>query len=88
MSMRRHTFDHISFIFGALFAAMGLTFLFGNANIGDLHLAVVWPLPLIVIGVLMLVTTLQRRTRDEPVPTMLATTAPAAATDEIDGLED
>jgi hypothetical protein len=66
--MRRHNFDPISFIFGALFAAIGLTFLFGDADIGDLHFAVVWPLPLIVIGLLMLVTTIQRRTRDEPVP--------------------
>ena len=63
--MRRHNFDPISFILGALFAAIGLTFLFGNANLGDFHLAVVWPLPLIVIGLLMLVTTLQRRTRHE-----------------------
>ena len=81
--MRRHNFDPISFILGALFAAIGLTFLFGNANLGDFHLAVVWPLPLIVIGLLMLVTTLQRRTRQEaaltPAPppgvTVPATTA-------------
>jgi hypothetical protein len=66
--MRRHNFDPISFILGALFAAIGLTFLFGDADIGDLHVAVVWPLPLIVIGLLMLVTTIQRRTRHEPVP--------------------
>jgi hypothetical protein len=90
--MRRHTFDPISFILGALFAAIGLTFLFGNADLGDFHLAVVWPLPLIVIGLLMLVTTLQRRTRQEaaltPAPppgaTVPATTvsapAPAAST--------
>jgi hypothetical protein len=63
--MLRHNFDPISFILGALFAAVGLTFLFGNADLGDFHLAVVWPLPLIVIGLLMLVTTLQRRTRQD-----------------------
>ena len=66
--MRRHTFDPISFILGALFAAVGLTFLFGDADIGNLHIAVIWPLPLIVIGLLMLVTTIQRRTRHEPAP--------------------
>ena len=64
--MRRHAFDPISFVLGALFAAVGLTFLFGDANLGDLHLSVVWPLPLIVIGILMLVSTAQRRTRHEP----------------------
>jgi hypothetical protein len=70
--MRRHNFDPISFIFGGLFAALGLTFLFGHAEIGDLHLSVVWPIPLIVIGVLMLVSTVQRRNREPadnaPVP--------------------
>jgi hypothetical protein len=70
--MRRHTFDPISFILGGLFAAIGLTFLFGDVNIGDIHIAVVWPLPLIVIGLLMLMTTVQRRTRNQPAP------APAA----------
>jgi hypothetical protein len=82
--MRRHNFDPISFILGALFAAIGLTFLFGNADLGDFHLAVVWPLPLIVIGLLMLVTTLQRRTRHEtaltPAPRPGATTATVPAT--------
>jgi len=63
--MRRHTFDPISFVLGALFAAIGLTFLFGDADIGDFHLAVVWPLPLILIGLLMLITTIQRRTPRE-----------------------
>ena len=66
--MRRHNFDPISFVFGALFAAIGLTFLFGDADIGDLHIAVVWPLPLIVIGILMLVSTIQRRNREAPAP--------------------
>lgn len=64
--MRRHNFDPISFVSGALFAAIGLTFLFGDADIGDLHIAVVWPLPLIVIGILMLVSTVQRRNREAP----------------------
>jgi hypothetical protein len=95
--MRRHTFDPVSFVFGALFAAIGLTFLFGNADIGDLHLGAIWPLPLILIGVLMLVSTIQRRQREEPVPVPapMATSAPAstvpmppAATTEIEGLDD
>ncbi|HEY7282015.1 MAG TPA: hypothetical protein VID47_10515 [Actinomycetota bacterium] len=101
--MRRHNFDPISFILGALFAAIGLTFLFGNADIADFHLAVVWPLPLIVIGLLMLVTTLQRRSRQEPAlapaPPPATVSAPSpvgsgatdervdGASDEIDGLD-
>jgi len=61
--MRRHGFDPLSFVLGALFMAVGLTFLFGDADIGDLHLSVVWPIPLIVVGLLMLVTAAQRRNR-------------------------
>ncbi len=99
--MRRHNFDPISFILGALFAAVGLTFLFGSADLGDLHLAVVWPFPLIVIGLLMLVTTLQRRTRQEatltpapppgasvPAPTVSAPAPTASDTDVMDGGSD
>jgi hypothetical protein len=89
--MRRHNFDPISFILGALFAAVGLTFLFGDTNIGDLHIAVVWPIPLIVIGVLMLVTTIQRRNREVPVSASATTATEAAPTaairDERPGLD-
>ncbi len=59
--MRRHAFDPVSFVLGALFMAVGLTFLFGDADIGELHLSVVWPIPLIVVGLLMLVTTARHR---------------------------
>jgi hypothetical protein len=92
--MRRHNFDSVSFVFGALFAVIGLTFLFGNADIADLHLAVIWPLPLILIGVLMLATTVQRRTRHEaaaPATTgeiRPAAVASATTTDEIAGLDE
>jgi hypothetical protein len=78
--MRRHTFDPVSFVLGALFAAIGLTFLFGDADIGDFHLAVVWPLPLIVIGLLMLITTIQRRTPSEEIPVPTPAPVPASAT--------
>jgi hypothetical protein len=66
--MRRHSFDGFSFVLGVLFAFVGIAFLFGNADVADLHLAVVWPLPLILIGVLMLVSTIQRRNRLELQP--------------------
>ena len=61
--MRRHTFDPISFVLGAVCAVIGVAFLFGRADVGDLHLAVVWPIPLILIGLLMLIGT-QRRARE------------------------
>jgi len=90
--MPRHRFDPVSFVLGILFAAVGLTFLFGDADIGDLHLAVVWPLPLILIGVLMLVSAVQRRSRPEPASAMASPARPDPVapepTDDIDGLDD
>ena len=83
--MRRHAFDPISFILGALFAAVGLTFLFGQSDLGDLHLAVLWPVPLIVIGALMLASTIERRIRgrsEAPADDDPATTERPAEHDE------
>jgi uncharacterized membrane protein HdeD (DUF308 family) len=52
--MRRHPFDLLSFSFGLLAAAIGLTFTFTSADLADLHLGWVVPIPLVVIGLAML----------------------------------
>ncbi len=49
--MRQHRFDPFSFVFGALFLTVGATFLFGRAQVGDVHAARLWPAALAVIGV-------------------------------------
>ena len=52
--MNRHPFDPISFLFGLLFAGLGLTFLFGDFRLWDLGWSRVWPVPVIFLGALIL----------------------------------
>lgn len=61
--MERHRFDPISFVFGLLLGAIGLAFLLGRIDVGTVDLTWVWPLPLIVVGLLMLLGA--RRRGDE-----------------------
>ena len=64
--MRRHEFDPISFVFGMIFAVIGVAFLTGRVDLGDLHLRWLWPIPLIAVGLALLVTTQRREGRSEP----------------------
>ena len=52
--MRKHRLDPFSLVFGATFASIGGLFLFARADVQDLHLKWIWPLPLIVLGVLII----------------------------------
>jgi hypothetical protein len=52
--MKRHLLDPFSLVFGALFTTIGLTFLISRVDIGTLHLRWVWPLPLIVLGAVII----------------------------------
>ncbi len=53
--MKRHSLDPFSMVFGALFTTLGLSFLLSRINIGTLHLRWIWPLPLIVLGAVIIV---------------------------------
>ena len=46
--MRRHRFDPFSLLFGALFAGIGLTYLFGS-TIADTK-GVIWPMFALIVG--------------------------------------
>jgi hypothetical protein len=61
--MRRHFMDPFALVFGVTFAAVGSVFLFGAVDLTDLHLQWTWPLPLIVLG-LLIVGLSFRRARD------------------------
>jgi len=52
--MRRHSLDPFSLVFGTAFASLGLIFAITRAKVANLHLAWVWPIPLIVLGVLII----------------------------------
>jgi hypothetical protein len=62
--MQRHRFDALSFGFGIVIAAIGFWLLTGHVDVTDLRLTWVWPLPLIVLGLLMLISA--RRREDGP----------------------
>jgi hypothetical protein len=63
--MQRHSFDIISFLFGALFVGAGLSaVLFDNA-FSRFDGRWVWPALLVVAGVAVLVTTWGRRAKGE-----------------------
>lgn len=77
--MRKHRLDPFSLVFGATFALIGGLFLFGNTNVADLHLKWIWPLPLIVLGGLIIALSL-RESR--------ASTLEAVGSDRSPELED
>ena len=52
--MRRHEFDPLSMVFGAIFAAVGLVFLFGNVDISRVPPAWSWPIPLMIVGAMII----------------------------------
>jgi hypothetical protein len=52
--VRRHQLDPFSLVFGATFALVGSLFLFARVDVATLHLKWVWPIPLIVVGVLII----------------------------------
>ncbi|HWL65479.1 MAG TPA: hypothetical protein VNP73_05840 [Actinomycetota bacterium] len=58
--MKGHQFDPVSFLFGLLFAGLGLVFLFGDFTLLDLGWRWIWPVPVIFTGVLVLSLALNR----------------------------
>jgi hypothetical protein len=52
--VKRHAVDPFSLVFGAAFALLGLIFLLTGADVASLHLEWLWPVPLIVMGGLII----------------------------------
>jgi hypothetical protein len=82
--MRRHSFDPISFVFGLMFAVLGMAFLSGNVDLSTLHASWIWPQPLIALGLLMLFSARRRgehesRPTDDGDPTEVGEIDPEAA---------
>jgi len=65
--MRRHALDAISLVFGLIFAATGAVFLFGNVDISQIPPAWTWPIPLMIVGALIILLAVRRdRPEDRP----------------------
>jgi len=59
--VRRHDIDPISLVFGLMFAAAGALFMSANLDFSDVRGEWVWPIPLVLVGVALLVSALARR---------------------------
>jgi hypothetical protein len=64
--MRRHGFDPLSLVFGAVFAAVGLVFLFATVDISRVPPAWSWPIPLMLVGALIIVLAARRERPSDP----------------------
>ena len=58
--MKRHTFDPTSFVLGLAFAALGLFFLLGDRTAADIGWKWMWPVPLVVLGLLFVISATRR----------------------------
>jgi hypothetical protein len=64
--VKRHDIDAISLVFGLMFTAAGALFMSANLDFSDIRGEWVWPIPFVVVGIVLLVSALARR-EDEPV---------------------
>lgn len=51
--MKRHAIDPLSFVFGVLFALLGWFFLTGDRSLADLGSTWIWPVTILMLGLLM-----------------------------------
>ena len=58
--MKRHEFDPTSFVLGLAFAALGLFFLVGDRTAADIGWKWMWPVPVIVLGLLFVISATRR----------------------------
>jgi hypothetical protein len=97
--MRRHELDPFSLVFGLLFATLGSIFLAGRVDATELHLEWIWPIPLIVLGALIIVMASRHPGRGaapqpwpspsgtDPAP-LTETDRPGATVAEVEPVED
>lgn len=60
MRVKRHPFDPISFVLGLAFASLGLFFLFGDRSVADIGAQWIWPFPVLLVGLLVVLYAVRR----------------------------
>jgi hypothetical protein len=63
--VERHDFDPYSLVAGVIFAVIGALFLFDENSLAALQSEWLWPLPALIIGLLLLARALSDRPREE-----------------------
>jgi len=58
--MNRHAFDPTSFVLGLAFASLGLLFLVGDRTAADIGWKWMWPVPLVILGLLFVISATRR----------------------------
>lgn len=58
--MKLHEFDPTSFVLGLAFAALGLFFLLGDRTAADIGWKWMWPVPLVLLGLLFVISATRR----------------------------
>jgi hypothetical protein len=58
--MKRHQFDPTSFVLGLTFVALGLFFLVGDRTAADIGWKWMWPLPVVLLGLLFVISATRR----------------------------
>jgi hypothetical protein len=58
--MKRHEFDPTSFVLGLAFSAVGLFFLVGDRTAADIGWKWMWPVPVVLLGLLFVISATRR----------------------------
>jgi hypothetical protein len=85
--MRRHGFDPLSLVFGAIFAGVGLVFLFSTIDISSVPPAWSWPIPLMLVGALIIVLAARRERPSNAEPPAAFDTPPTTIVNPPDDPE-
>lgn len=84
--MKRHRFDPLSFLFGALFLVVGGTFLFGGSGLEVARPERMWATATVVVGVSLAAWAMARAIRREPSATVAG--SPGALSPDLSEMDE
>jgi cytochrome c-type biogenesis protein CcmH/NrfF len=66
--MKKHELDPFSLVFGAIFAVLGVAFLAARPDVSTWPGGWAWPIPILVLGGMIIVLAALRRNGEDLVP--------------------